>query len=320
MFNVVPATQYYEQMLAAISKAKQRVAIIAMLGIADAKVEPLLDELVAAAKRKVEVTFFLDDYSKLIFFQSDGDGATRRKRLEKLSGFMKILRGFNANAQFIGRHHINPFAGRHHFKATVVDNESWSFGGVNLSRSDFKRIDYMLHSSKPEVAEILLKIINDAPHSTADQTIKLNDTNQILFDAGSAGRSIIYDRACALAADSKHITYVSQFMPSGRLNTLIANTANETYFNRAEQTDVRMQTSQLINRWSSKLKNRHIGRGYIHAKYMLFTLHSGEQVLLSGSHNFKKLGVTWGTQEIALESHDSNLFNELQEFTSKHID
>jgi hypothetical protein len=52
---------------------------------------------------------------------------------------------------------------------------------------------------------------------------------------------------------------------------------------------------------------------------MLFELGSGKKVALSGSHNFSYRGVQFGTQEIALESRDEVLWEQLHNFVQKKI-
>ena len=52
---------------------------------------------------------------------------------------------------------------------------------------------------------------------------------------------------------------------------------------------------------------------------MLFTFANGSKIALSGSHNFVNGGVLLGTREIALETSNPRIINQLEEFITKFI-
>jgi cardiolipin synthase len=60
-------------------------------------------------------------------------------------------------------------------------------------------------------------------------------------------------------------------------------------------------------------------RQYLHAKAIVFYLKSGKRVAITGSHNFVRGGVTLGTREIALQTKNSLVIDQIEAFIESHV-
>jgi cardiolipin synthase len=69
----------------------------------------------------------------------------------------------------------------------------------------------------------------------------------------------------------------------------------------------------------SRLKTRYTRTRYLHAKFMIFTMADGRKVALTGSHNFSGTGVLLGTREMALQTEDPRIIEQLEEFWKQHV-
>jgi len=318
MFTVELPKDYFANLRAAVAQARQRVILSAMTLRADQCIQQLLGAVIAAAERGVRVLIVADRYS---FY-----GASRPESVNR-SDFARALRATHAiidhltatgvQVYWVGNSNkLNPYAGRYHAKITVVDNDVWTFGGVNLSDDAFTNVDYMVHCQNEGLANLFERVVLAVAKDTVTTDYKqiLDAQNTLLFDAGKPGSSIIYDQACTLASHASRIFYVSQMCPSGPLANVLQATHGTYYFNPATATGWRPDTlAQLWDGWRSGVRNYYEGHQYIHAKCVLFELKDGGKALLSGSHNFSYRGVAFGTKEIALQSTDQQLWQQLYE-------
>lgn len=320
-FELLEVEKYYKSLLREIPRAKKRVVIASMVVLWGERTAPVFLLLKEALARGVQVTILFDRYTRLTYLYGlTGKAATERvkqtyRMLEDLSAEGATVYGF-------GKLGIVPYKGRCHIKATIVDDRVYSFGGANFMDEIFDATDIMLTGSDAKTADRLAKLIehigtNRPPLS--DDEVKIDRHNMLLFDGGQPGRSLIYERACELTAQSKRVVVASQMVPSGQLARLLAETDATIYFNRPEQMLPIDSLGQAFDQQRYRIKNSYTGAGYIHAKIMLFELGSGKKVALSGSHNFSYRGVQFGTQEIALESRDEVLWEQLHNFVQKKI-
>ena len=91
------------------------------------------------------------------------------------------------------------------------------------------------------------------------------------------------------------------------------------YFNPWNQAK---SLNALFIRVESKLtglKTRYTRSAYIHGKFIIYTMPDGSKVAITGSHNFAQGGVWLGTREIALETRDSHVIKQLEQFLEKYI-
>ncbi len=158
-----------------------------------------------------------------------------------------------------------------------------------------------------------------AGHATRSHSITIDATSTALIDGGLIGDSIIYRRACTLARQAEHITLVSQYCPTGKLNRILKKKKATLYFNH-------WRKAAWVNRFLiqfgmifSKQHTNYHSKKYLHAKFIIFTMKDGTKVALSGSHNYMFGSVVVGTREIALETRDIGIINQLEAFFDKKV-
>lgn len=320
--TVQTADEYYSALLQHIEKAKKRIIVAAMVMVWGEKTGQLFKAIKKASERGVQVHMLFDAYTRTGFGVRPKQ-AFRGEILPKTVAFFEQLRQAGARVDEVGTVGINPFRGRCHVKISVVDDECFSFGGINGTDESFTIHDYMLHAHNPDLADSLAQLvatIGASKDALPDATTQLDQQNTLLFDGGKPKHSIIYDHAVSLSRQAKHVYYVSQMAPSGKLGTVLRHVQVDCYFNRPQQ------VVELPARWGLAWDqarygtvNRYRGTTYIHAKFMLFELQDGTKALLSGSSNFSYRGVKFGTKEIALYSTDEELWHQLYNFLQKYI-
>ncbi|HSW81237.1 MAG TPA: phospholipase D-like domain-containing protein [Candidatus Saccharimonas sp.] len=318
MFSFVTPNDYYDNLQSAIAQATHRIVLSAMILRADPRVQTILGATIAAAKRGVRVLVVADRYS---FYGASRPVSVNRHdfavALQATHAIVQHLVSAGVQLQWVGnKNKFNPYAGRYHAKVTVVDDEVWTFGGVNLSDDAFTNTDYMLHCQSEGVANLFERLVLGVAKNAVDldYSESLDTQNTLLVDAGKPGASIIYDTACMLASQASRVFYVSQMCPSGKLAALLRSTDTTCYFNQPTKTGLRPDSAaQLWDNWRADITNNYKGVHYLHAKCILFELHNGTKACLSGSHNFSHRGVTFGTKEIALKSSDPRLWQQLYE-------
>ena len=320
-FELLEVKKYYDSLLKQIPKAKKRIVIAAMVVLWGERTAPVFLLLKEALARGVQVTKLFDRYTRVPYLYGlTGKAAT--ERVKQTYRMLEDLSAESAKVYEFGKLGIVPYKGRCHVKVTVIDDRVYSFGGVNFMDEMFEMTDVMLAGSDAKTASCLAKLIEQIGTTRPplpDEEMKIDKDNTLLFDGGQPGRSIIYERACELTAQSKRVVAASQMVPSGQLARLLAETDATIYFNRPEQMRPIDSLGQAFDQQKYRIKNSYAGSHYIHAKIMLFELNSGKKVALSGSHNFSWRGVQFGTQEIALESRDEALWEQLHSFVQKKI-
>lgn len=314
------AQQYYQQLLQQIPQAKKRIVIAAMIIQVDDATQPIFDAIVHAMQRGVEVLIVVDIYSK----------AVRPRRLNhrqfghvwhQTSKTFARLRELGAQVQVVGHLGLNPTRHRCHIKITIIDDQVYSFGGVNLSAGSFQNIDYMLATKNAQIANTLDNLVQRIAlgQPMIDFEQQLDQHTTLLFDAGKRRRSIIYDYAYRLAAQAARIYSVSQMVPSGRLARVIKRTENENYFNHPWQAAKFLAIALIIDKIRTGLKNSYHRPIYLHAKFILAELPGGKKALVSGSHNLSWRGVVYATKEIAIYSTDPKLWADLKAYVDTAI-
>lgn len=316
------ADDYYNQLLTLIPSAQKQVIIVSMTLTVGPKTDKLFSLLEEAAKRGVKVVIVGDIYTKF---------AIRRSRLmrpkEKQVSWnitknrLSQLQLIGAQVHMVGRLGINPFRHRMHCKFTVVDDTVFSFGGVNFLDSGFENNDYMFDIKSASLVKYFQSLSKDIAETSLfkDSSHKVDDNNTILLDGGQPGKSIIYEKACDLARNSKEIYLLSQMCPSGRLAKIMTETHYRAYFNQASSAPFPTSLSIFVDQKRSSIKNSYNKGLYLHAKCILFVGKDGQKSLISGSHNFSWRGVAYGTKEIALYSTDTRIWESLYGKFEKQI-
>jgi cardiolipin synthase len=141
----------------------------------------------------------------------------------------------------------------------------------------------------------------------------------VLTDGGFQGDSIIYRRVCELAKEAKEVLLVSQYCPTGKLARILRNKPAKLYFNPPELAGPLNRAVISVGMLFSHHKTLYKRDRYLHAKFMIFTMPSGEKIAITGSHNFVYGGVLLGTREIALETNDRKIIRQLEAFFQEHV-
>ncbi len=320
--KLLATDQYYDELLEQLPKARRRIVMAAMIVAAGPKMDRLFSAAEAALERGVSVHILTDIYTKTIFARSR---RPHQQVVRETKAIFDRLEAKGARISWIGQRNLNPFKGRCHVKAVIVDDQVYSFGGINLSDESYEAIDYMLGTTDAILAHRIAGVIDQLASrqiGTADLSWRLDDQNTALVDVGVPGQSIIFDRACQLAANAKSIIYVSQMGPSGKLAKALNQTEMHYFYNHPSQMGFPSNFGALADqlRYRTKSQYRHGQKPpYIHAKFILFELKDGTKALMSGSNNFSYRGVRYGTQEIALESTDSKLWQLFYDFWQDKI-
>jgi cardiolipin synthase len=238
---------------------------------------------------------------------------------------VKRLKAAGVKFAWLGRARMTLFNGRTHSKWCVVDDTSFTFGGVNIYQDGItENIDYMFKIDNNYLADRLSyeqgRIIKAERRSTNYPSVVYElGGNQVLIDGGIIASSVIYRRACELAAKASHILFVSQYCPTGKLARILRTKDTTLYFNRPEQArsfnKVLISISMAVSGLKTSFKKHH----YLHGKFIIFTMRNGTKIAITGSHNFAYTGVLFGTREIALETKDPSVIAQLESFFEKHI-
>jgi hypothetical protein len=282
--------------------------------------DAVFTELKNALQRGVSVRILIDNYTRFMGLLNQVDKG--RVRLKRTMTTLEELSALGARVYYFGRIGLIPYKGRCHVKISVVDDEVFSFGGVNFTDEDFQRADYMLHTENriyADCLEELVKRVGGSQPPLGNGEVEIDESSTIFFDGGKPHNSIIYEKACELTAQALKVHYVSHMAPSSKLAHLLHETKAAIYTSRPEQLVAPNSWGQAYDLQKYRLTNSYKKKTGLHAKFILFELPGGRRALLSGSHNFSYRGVAFGTQEIALYSTDKALWDQLYTFLDKHV-
>lgn len=315
---------YVEQATALVAQASHRVSLIAMVIADHPATHLLIDALVEAAERGVQVSVAAD-----IFTYGEVSGGFLPLRYDHrgsraVTTMARRLKQAGVTFQWLGHGRMTLFNGRTHSKWCVVDNTVFCFGGVNMYQEGIENTDYMFRLESIELADALCaeqKRIQKAERNAQNYAshTKVIDDLTVHFDGGIIGQSVIYRRACELANQASSITFVSQYCPTGKLARLLKTKPCRLYFNRPELASALNRLLLWFSTSVSGLRTHYHRDTYLHAKYIIFTLPDGTKTALTGSHNFAYTGVLFGTREIALETKDPAVIAQLESFTEQYV-
>lgn len=308
----------------AISKAKKRVSFLCMMVTDDPSTNLLITALNEAAQRGVQVEVAADVFT---YGELSGHFIPTRyftKKARSLTAMAKRFEDSHVNFQWLGRFANTPFTGRTHIKWCVVDDTIYSFGGVNLYEEGIRNNDYMFKVSDSALAATLddefdrLVKADKGRFSYRSRSIP-SKHGTVHLDGGLPLDSVIYRRVCNLAREATSVLYVSQYGPAGKLNYLLKKGDAKLYFNTGKDATLLNKLIIKLTHALTHTKTRYKKKTYLHAKFMIFTMPNGRKVAMTGSHNFVNAGVLLGTREIALETEDPAIIQQLETFFSEHI-
>lgn len=315
---------YVADATAAIERATTRVSFLSMLVTDDVATDALLDALSDAARRGVVVDVAADVFT---YGELSGHFIPTRyftKKVRQTTRMTKQFEEAGVNFNWLGRFTNTPFTGRTHIKWCVVDDTIYSFGGVNLYDQALLNADYMFKLHDGRLATILcdeydrLVRADSGRFSFRSRSIATN-IGTVHIDGGLPFDSVIYRRACSLAREASEIIFVSQYCPTSRLSRLLKQTESKLYFNPWRHA---VGMHRLVIRLAMGLnrqKTLYSRNKYLHAKFMIFTMNDGKKIALTGSHNFVHAGVLLGTREVALETEEPAIIDQLEEFLHSNI-
>lgn len=302
-----------------IRAAKHRVSFLSMVLDDDHTTDELIDALSEAAKRGVVVEAAGD-----VFTYGELGGFIwpkpyRRKYFKRLKAMYKEFSQNGVKFTWLGRSHSIIYGGRTHIKWCVVDDVVYSFGGVNLYERGLGNYDYMFKLKDKDLADKLVDEYHrltraDAGGYAYRSHSFSNEGDTILIDGGLVGDSIIYRRACKLAAEATKVVLVSQYCPTGKLSRILKKTDTTMYFNQPHVAYGPHKFAIWFGMFITGNKTRYTKTRYLHAKFMLFTMADGRRIALTGSHNLSNAGVLLGTREIALQTENPAVIEQLESF------
>lgn len=317
-------TAYVADVTKHIGLAKKRVYLLSMILADDSSTDELVDALSAAAERGVDVRLAADifTYGELGGFILPTRHRARQSRATSRMGRRLIRSGVNFT--WLGKSHTTIISGRTHVKMCVIDDDIYSFGGVNLYLEGIDNNDYMFKIKDSKLADLLTDEYRRLVRADArGQTYKSHEINfnndVILIDGGFVGDSIIYRRACTLSREAKSVILVSQYCTTGKLSRILKNKNAKLYFNPPVNAEGLNKTVIQLGMFLTRNKTLYSKPKYLHAKFMIFIMADGRKVALTGSHNFVNAGVLLGTREIALQTENPQVIEQLEDFLKKFI-
>lgn len=317
-------SDYIHKAAAAVRHAQHRVYLLSMVIADHPNTHELISELEKAAQRGVEVVVMADVFT---FGEVSGGFLPIRyysKGARDTNRMVRKLKQVGVKFTWLGRGRLTVFSGRTHNKWCVIDNDVFSFGGVNIYEGGITNVDYMFHTIDEKLADRLVeeqKRIQRAEQKTSNFSSVAYEHGDmtIMFDGGIIGQSVIYRRACELAEQAESIVFVSQYCPTGKLSRILKRRPSQLYFNRLQQATGLNRLVIAASQFASGLKTLYTKDAYLHAKFLIFTMKDGTKYAITGSHNFAYSGVLLGTREVALETHDPALIAQLEHFLDKEV-
>lgn len=322
--KLISPTQFIREATEAINKARTRVYVMSMVIADHPATHPLIVALEEATQRGVEVVVAADIFTYgevgagFLPFRYYSHGARDTNRM------VKRLKKAGGKFHWLGRGRITLWHGRTHSKWCIVDNTMFTFGGVNIYEGGVLNVDYMFRHTDAKLADRLIeeqKRIQKAEARSSNYpsvSYEYGDMT-VHIDGGIIGQSVIYRRAVELAEKASSVTFVSQYCPTGKLSRVLAKKPTTLYYNRPMQAEGLNRIVITIGQMASGLKTKYTKPRYLHAKCIIFIFKDGTKAAITGSHNFAYTGVLLGTREIALETRDPKIIDQLEKFIEKEV-
>ncbi len=335
--------QYYDDLTTRIGQLTAGPVVVATMVLQPeiAEARRLLDALVAAARRGLEVTLLVDAINFMVgrrhdpgplFYDHNAFAAGRLGRFQPLYDALQELQAAGGRVAVLNmprRRFSNFYAGRSHIKCAVVGSDAY-VGGCNLNEPDL--LDVMVRVADAALADALYDLAQRELTSgrvrtaLADTDTKrnINTETELLVDAGVPKQSGIMERALqAIDAAQHEIWLTTQYFVGGRLGQRLRAAAERgvrvhIVYNSLEK---HMWLEKLLV-GSMLLRQRSVPPGqrftervlpatvpYLHAKVLL-----ADDTVLVGSHNYFPLLVRAGTAEICLALQGSRAAEQAKTF------
>ena len=319
-------TDYVKMAAELAKKSQKRIYLISPSLTRGKATDILIDEIIKAAERAVEVHVAVDLLTFICDRTSRLPSRIAGKDMVETNQLRREFSQVGGEFHWLGTQRVPYLIGRTHSKWTIIDDDVFSFGGVNLNQSGvLERTDYIFHLHDKRIAKRLVseqRIIEEADpqkRRISDHCIN-TEYGQLLLDSGLFGKSVIYSHAVKLARQAKDITVVTQYCPTGRFAKILHAKQAKVYFNpKGSAADVVNNIMIGTRRSVSEQPNLYKQPRYLHAKFIIATMPDGSKRALTGSHNFTAIGVHTGTREVALETSDPNVIAQLEDFLTKYV-
>ncbi|MDO4271759.1 MAG: phospholipase D-like domain-containing protein [Candidatus Saccharibacteria bacterium] len=308
-----------------INKAQRRVYLVCLNINRCPETTEFINAILSAAQRGVDVHVgadlltFICDHNTHVASRVVGPEMLRTSKLR--ADFIQA----GAEFHWLGVQRVPYLLGRTHSKWTIIDDDIFAFGGVNLSHSGIaERADYMFHLTNAKLADRLVK--EQLLIETPDPQRRIADVNihtkygTVLLDSGRFGRSGIYRHALKLAKEAESLLVVSQYCPTGKLGRIIRNKDSRVYFNpKGSANDIANNFMIGSKKTTSSQENLYTRDRYIHSKFIIATMPNGSKKAITGSHNYAAISGRAGTREVAIETTDPNIIRQLEDFFTNEI-
>lgn len=342
MKPITPLTsaEYFTEIIAAVQQtgSDSHIALATMTFDAEeGPIATLVDALVAAAERGAQVTLAVDAHSFMINSSGWPTGPIfwhRPPSESNVPGFKARWTALERIRAAGGRYAIinmpttqviNPYAGRSHIKATVIDGVSY-LGGCNLGGSG--QADMMIRITDAKITGWIYTLIQGVAIAESalvategkDRQYRVDQQTELLLDSGVVNQSIIMERAMQLLERAhERIFMTCQFFPDEPIITALEQAihrgvAVELVYNHPSKQE---QPTQLIHRLlllSAKMSRQEslfineLPPNHPHLHLKLIATEHGS---LIGSHNYVRKGVAFGTAELAMHREDPDFSTEL---------
>ena len=301
------------ELIESIDNAKHDLYLETMSIDSTGDMQPLIRSLRKAALRGVNTQLVFDRYSFFDCLVKQGLDSTLQLRED-----LTHLKKDGVQIRPVGDIRLNPCSGRHHIKTYVADDIVFTGGGANLTHDTFATKDFMLRYENRPLSQQMPRWLHKTIGSHRDSFLVVDDDNTFIIDGGRKGASPIYDTAVRIAKDADTILVSSKMIPDGELAAIAQTRPVSTFlYNRRELVKTFNWLALEMNAamMGEELPlNSYIGNLQLHAKFCATLTSNGLSNVLTGSHNFNRLGVDFGTRELVLYSKDREVFELIDAF------
>lgn len=325
-FRVLNKIEYVRELTERVAAAERGERVMAVTHTFDPTEPPiahLVDELIAAAMRGVEVSLAID---ARVLPLVGNLRATRKSRRIFLAIKRTLERLQAAGGRYVitnqtRRRLLNPYAGRSHIKLALVNDDVY-VGGCNLDQMLY--MDMMVrwhdHTAANWLYEHMRQVVSSGNVQTAmgaeDQELTLDAETKLLLDVGRPGQSLIYERALRLIDEAQEwVVLTCQFFPNSTTIQHLAAAYKRgvnisLYYNHpGKHRPGHNLLHQVVlmherRRHPAALFDHqlHTDTPFLHAKLL-----ASEKGVMIGSHNYVAASVNFGTAELTLLRHDPTL-------------
>jgi cardiolipin synthase A/B len=332
-FTVLKPAEFITDVRLEAEQARQRVWAQAMDVEPGEVADTFFHILLESRKRNFDTRFHIDYFSLMVTngifnYLPAISGKSRRNRRKKMAAKLKLVEKIeNAGIKLLFTNpptvgdRIFPVRGRNHMKIVVVDDVAW-IGGVNFTDPSFLAFDCMVKITDPhlvgEVAYVFEQI--DNKEQLRDMSIECTDTTRLLVDGGTINRSLILRHTIELVNHAKDsLILISPLIPDAELLSVLKHAIKKGVKVEIISADSKRMPGifTLLDEFNGFMMRLRGGRipiqfknHLVHAKILI----ADNREAIVGSHNFSSRGVRMGTEEIALQSTDPVLVNNLISF------